>query len=115
MSVNSKIIKALEEFGYPCKPDIYTGSESRYFTFNAAAERGRDFGDNKPGCVEISMQVHYFCPWKENGKEVNYIAEKKKIRELLFKAGFTYPDVTVLLEQGKNVRHIIFECEIEEE
>lgn len=115
MSVNSKVIGALKEFGCPCKPDIYTGSETRYFTFNAADERGQNFGDNRPGCVVLYMQIHFFCPWKEDGKEVNYLTEKKKIREALFKAGFTFPEVTALLDKEKNVRHIIFECEIEEE
>lgn len=108
MTVNETIKKALEPFGYPCKPDIYTGDGTKYFTFNYADERGRDFGDNRPGYVLASMQIHFFLPMKEN-----YRKEKKQVREALFAAGFTYPVVTELTDG--QVRHIVYECDIMEE
>jgi hypothetical protein len=114
MSVNGTIIAALKKFNYPCKPDIYTGTEKRYFTFNCADDRGTDFGDNKPGGNVLSMQVHYVLPWKDGTKEINYLKEKKEIRKALFEAGFTYPRVTVLLDKTNNIRHLVYECEIEE-
>ncbi len=110
MTVNQIIIEALEPFGYPCKPDTYSGSEKKYFTFNHADERGADFGDNQPGCIKHSMQIHFFLPMQEN-----YIAEKKEIRKALFSAGFTYPVITELTEPENNIRHIVYECDITEE
>lgn len=110
MTVNEIIRTALAPFGYPCKPNIYEGSERKYFTFNVADERGTDFGDNEPGSILLNMQIHFFLPRKEN-----YISEKKKIREALFAAGFTYPVVTELIETENNIRHIVYECDITEE
>lgn len=108
MSVNIIIINALKPFGYPCKPNIYNGAEEKYFTFNYADETGADFGDNEPGCILCSIQVHFYLPLGEK-----HIAEKKKIREALFTAGFTYPVVTELIED--KTRHIVYECDITEE
>lgn len=110
MHVNEVIIEALKEFGYPCKPNLYKGSDKKYFTFNYADERGSNFGDNEPECVINYMQIHFFTPLNEN-----CMSEKKKIREALFKAGFTYPVVTELTEPENNIRHIVYECDIAEE
>ena len=110
MTVNETIICALKKFGYPCRPDLYDGEEKKYFTFNYADERGADFGDNEPGCIASSMQIHFFLPLDEN-----CIKEKKKVREALFSAGFTYPEVTELTEKENNIRHIVYECDIAEE
>lgn len=108
MSVNTIIINALKPFGYPCKQNIYDGSEEKYFIFNYADETGANFGDNEPGCILCSMQIHFFLP-----VSINHLSEKKKVREALFAAGFTYPVVTELIEN--KVRHIVYECDITEE
>ena len=110
MSASEAIINALKEFGYPCKPDIYTGKENYYFTFNTAGEHGENYGDNEPECVVCNMQIHLYLPL-----EKNYLKIKKQVREALFKAGFTYPEVTVLTIPEKGIRHIVYECDIEEE
>lgn len=115
MSVNSIIITALKPLKYPCVPNIYTGSEKYYFTFNQASDHGVDYGDDEPSCTEVSMQIHFWLPISESGSQINYIAQKKKIRELLFKAGFTYPAVTESTEAENNIRHIVYECDITEE
>lgn len=110
MTANKAIISALKPFGYPCKPNLYDGKEKKYFVFNTADERGADYGDNEPGCILVNMQIHFFLPLGEN-----HIAEKKKVREALFAAGFTYPVVTELIEAENNIRHIVYECDITEE
>lgn len=110
MSAGAAIVRALSKFGYPCKPDRHKDDGKKYFTYNYADERGEDYGDNRPGCIKASMQVHFFLPLDEN-----CIKEKKKIREALFEAGFTYPTVTVLQEKEFNIRHIVFECDMAEE
>ena len=114
MTANAVIYKALEKFPYPCEPDALETEDGsmpeKYFTFNRADERGMDFGDNRPGCTLVSMQIHFFLPLK-----VPYLQEKKAIQEALFKNGFTYPVVTELTEPENNIRHIVFECDITEE
>lgn len=114
MTANAVIYKALESFPYPCDPDVAETEDEtlpeKYFTFNRADERGADFGDNHPGCIKVSMQIHFFLPLK-----VPYLSEMRAIREALFKNGFTYPSVTELTEPENNIRHIVFECDITEE
>lgn len=108
MTVNEIIIKALEPFGIPVKPDFYNGPEPKYFTFNYADDRGADYGDNMPLSAVVYMQIHYFCPMTED-----YLYAKKKIRKALFNAGFTYPSVTDATIAEDEIRHLVFECDIE--
>lgn len=108
MTVNEKIVQALEPFGIPIRADFYGGGEKEYFTFNYADDRAADYGDDAPQHVVASMQIHWFLP-----RNKDYLKLKKKIRNALFRAGFTYPEVTVITE--KNIRHVVFECEIEDE
>lgn len=110
MTVNEKIIAALTGFGIPVTPDFFGGDASEYFTFNYADDRAGDFGDDCPINVIAYMQIHYFCEMKKD-----YLLMKKKIRKALFDAGFSYPEVTdaTLLDGG--IRHLVFECSIENE
>lgn len=108
MTEFEKIIAAVEGFGFPCEPDVYTGKAEKYFVYNYADERGHLFADDAPGGVVASMQIHFFLPAGED-----FIKIKNQIRKALFCQGFTFPEVTVLKEDKK--RHIIFECDIEEE
>lgn len=110
MTVNETIIQALKSLGYPVKPDLYTGKEKHYFTFNYANDRGEDFGDDEPQEAVASIQVHFFCPLSED-----YLEIKEKIRDLLTDAGFTYPEITELNEPENKIRHLVYECEIEKE
>lgn len=108
MTEFEKIIAAIEPFGFPYAPDIYEGSEERFFVYNYADERASFYADNAPEAVKASVQVHLYIPAEEN-----FIALKNQVRAALFSKGFTYPEVTVLREKDK--RHIVFECDIEEE
>lgn len=110
MTVNEKIINALKQFGIPVFPDFFDGDAPEYFTFNYADDRPADFGDDIPLHIVAYMQIHYFC-----GMDKDYLSIKKKIRKALFDAGFTYPEVTdaTIVEDG--IRHLVFECEIENE
>lgn len=110
MTIHAKIIQALKPFGMPVKPDLYTGTEKRYIIFNYADDRAVLFADNAPLCVVAYMQIHLFIPLDED-----YLNIKSRIRKALFDAGFTYPEVTEQIENDTKKRHIIFECEIEEE
>ncbi len=108
MTEFEKIIVAIEPFGFPYAPDIYEGSEESFFVYNYADERAVLYADDSPKVVVASVQVHLYLP-----AEDNFISLKNKVRNALHKQGFTYPEVTVLREDKK--RHIVFECDIEEE
>ena len=110
MSAFEAIRIALADITYPKVPQRYEGKETKYITYNYAADSGRDFGDDRPGCNEVSVQVHFFLPLKENFQK-----EKNRIRQLLFFQGFTWPEVMVLEEDDTKTRHIIFECDYTEE
>lgn len=107
MTVNEKIMSALRPLGIPMTTDFFGGSEKEYITFNYADDRAEEFGDDRPLGVVAYMQIHYFLP-----VEKDYLSIKKEIRRLLFASGFTYPEVTETTE-GKTIRHLIFECEIQ--
>lgn len=108
MTVNEKIVQALGSFEIPVTADFFGGENEEYVTFNYTDDRAVIYGDNRPIEVKAEMQIHYFLP-----ADKDYLEIKKKMRNALFLAGFTYPSATVLLEHGNTVRHIIFECEIE--
>ena len=106
-----RIMDALRPFGYPCVRDVYEGGESdRWFTYNYADDYGAGYADDEPGFAIVNVQVHFFLPWKE---EFTHL--KNRIRAALFDQGFTFPEVTVLLEEDVGIRHLVFECDIEEE
>lgn len=107
MTAFENVIQAIEGFGYPHCPDIYTGESARHFTYNYANDRGTLFADNAPQTRIASVQVHLVIPAEED-----FIGIKEEVRKNLFRQGFTYPQITVLKEEKK--RHIIFECDIEE-
>lgn len=108
MTVNEIIINALLPFGLPVTPDFFGDGADEYFTFNYADDRATNFGDNTPIHVVAYMQIHYFLP-----RDKDYISMKKRVRMALLESGFTYPEVTEVTED--NIRHLIFECEIENE
>ena len=100
--------QALKGLGITIIPDLQTGKESEYITYNYADDRGGDFGDEEPYGNLVSVQVHYCCDLSRP-----YTAVKRTIRRALDGAGFTYPSVT---EQNTEIRrHLIFECEYFEE
>lgn len=110
MTVNEKIIQAMTGFEIPVVADFFGDGNEEYITFNYADDRAALYGDDAPIAVKAAMQIHYFLPANKD-----YLEIKKKMRKALFEEGFTYPEVTVLVEPGNKVRHIIFECEIENE
>lgn len=110
MTVNEKIIQALQPFDIPVVTDFFGGKQKEYFTFNYAADHAVLFGDNAPMEVLADVQIHYFLPMRKD-----YLEIKKAIRRALLEAGFTFPAVTSLVEPDGEIRHLIFECEIENE
>lgn len=110
MTVFEKIIEAIKPFDLPHAPDIYTGKKKSYFTYNYSDDRGLGFGDDGCDLSVAYIQVHFFLPIKEN-----FIEKKKQIRDRLVMMGFTYPSIRIVTEEDRGLRHLVFECEIEEE
>lgn len=110
MTVNQKIINALQFLQIPITADFFGGGKEEYVTFNYVTDEGEVFADDEPTEDITGLQIHYFLP-----SDRNYLDNKRKIRKALLKAGCTYPDVTVLMEPDNKTRHIVFECEIENE
>lgn len=112
MSVNEKIIAALETLGYPVVPDLYAGTEEVYLTFNYSAA-GALFADDAPGYDIYLVQVHLLAPHGWNGVSV-----RKQIKRCLLAAGFTWPEETDAgnesqMDNSKG-QHLVFECQMEE-
>lgn len=110
MTTFEKIIKAITPFGYPHSPGVYTGPEDHWFTYNYADDYGDNYADDEPQSVINQIQLHFFLPADED-----YTGIKNQIRNALFQQGFTFPEITLLDDPDPKLRHIVFECEIEEE
>lgn len=112
MTTFEKIIKAIEPFGFPHAPDVYKGDNKvGWITYNYSDDYGDNYSDDAPGAVVVTVQVHLFLPLQKD-----FIRLKNKIRRALFEEGFTFADITILVEDEEKIRHIIFECDaIEEE
>lgn len=110
MTTFEKIIAAIAPFGFPHVPDLYSGSSDRWITYNYADDYGGSFADDLPETVIVSVQVHLFLPLQENFTQL-----KNQVRNALFEQGFTFPSITIQTEEERGIRHIIFECDIEEE
>lgn len=112
MTVNERLITALEPVGHPIVPDQYTGEEAVYLTFNHGV-RGALFADDAPGYDVHMVQVHLFAPYGWNS-----MALRAQVKRRLFSAGFTWPEETDAGSESQEARemgqHIVFECEIEE-
>lgn len=112
MSINERLIAALSPLGFPVVPDLYTGEEPVYLTFNYDIV-GALFAEDAPQMDRYLVQVHLFAPFGRN-----LVGTRRQIRRLLLQAGFTWPDVVdagaaTASEQDVG-QHIVFECELEE-
>jgi hypothetical protein len=121
MNTFERIQNIAKSLNIPAYPDLYTGKDSarpeRWITYNFAANNGDLYGDDAPNAVVHSIQVHLFMPANKN-----FFAIQNSIRNALFEDGFTYPEITVLVDTittansgTSKLRHIVFECETEDE
>lgn len=109
MSIEATIRTALTPIVPIVKPNVYTGSEPEYIVFNYT-ELPDDFADDAPQHVRYLIQVHWFVPWRDNnGVAINSGVKKKRIKQALFSADFTYPSVVNASE--KDYQHFVFEME----
>ena len=116
MNINERIIGALKEYGMPIYPNHYSGTEKRYIEFDLYDDTGACFCDDEPEFDVVLSQIHVFLPMEEP-----YLELKKQIRQSLYAAGFSYADITEIVEPEetaqypKGIRHLTFEVEILED
>lgn len=108
MSVEGRIIAAVEFTGLPCRYGAYEGDATTYITFNANSIPA-DFADDAPQHERWLAQLHLFAPFTADTTTL-----RKQIKAALFSAGFSYPsqvDATASEDAG---RHVVFEFEVVE-
>lgn len=114
MSVNSAIRTALDDYvkdGWLVQPDLIDVNKDHYITFNVYYDGGDNFGDDAPEHNVVSVYVHMYLPMQEN-----YLAHKRRIRQLLFEYGFTYAEITEMDDPDREgYRHVIFDVMYVEE
>lgn len=108
MNVNKLIIDTLTPLVTDVVPTKYNGTATTYITFNYEDDRAVEFADDTPITDVAYLQIHLWCP-----RTYNFYSKKAQIRKALFKAGFSYPQITTLYEDDTEINHIIFQCEIE--
>ena len=111
MTTYEKVKAVADALGIPAYPDDFTRPDTKYITYNFLYEDPADFGDDQPHSVIGSVQVHLFMP-----RDENFFALRTAIRQGLFEQGLTYPTITLnTIETGTTTRHIVFECEDDED
>ncbi len=108
MKIAELISDTLFGIGLPIAEKLYEGDDEEFITWNLADDIGADFGDNNPGTNTLFVQIHYVCPWV-----MDYHPKKRIIRQLLFDAGFTWPEITDVSDASVRMRHFVFECQID--
>lgn len=108
MTIHQKIKTALASLNIPVKEDFYGGGLEEYITWTLTRDRAALIADEKPVNEVSEVMIHYFLP-----RNKAYTTTRKSIRQLLLAADFTWPTVTVIEEPDGKTRHIVFECEIE--
>ena len=103
MSVDERIKTALDYFRYDVSNKISYAKDATYFAFNYTVIPS-DYADDAPCHERYLVQVHFFCPLN-----VNITGLKKRVRQRLYAAGFTWASVEDLSDE--NGRHIVFEFE----
>ena len=107
-NLNKKIVSVLRPFGLPVFENVYQGAASSWFTYNVALDAEGDAGDDVPLAYVTTVQIHYCCPLADS-----YADMKRRIITALLTAGFTAPEVTDMSDETEKIRHLVFECEIE--
>lgn len=103
MTINERLIEALSMLGIPVTFREFQGDEDRYIVFDYNTIP-IDFADDEPDHEKYLIQVHLFCPLGTNS-----ISDTRKIKEALFEAGMTWPEMTDASD--KDSQHLVFECE----
>jgi len=102
-SIDSRIINAVSPVVTTVVPNQYKGSNTEYCVFTYT-EMPSVFADSKPAAIRYLVQLHYYLPHRTNPN-----AKKTNIKNALFNAGFTYPQV--INASDNEGQHYVFEFE----
>jgi len=103
MTVNQRIIGALQALELPVVPQVDTRHRDRCVTFNYDLIP-LQFADNRPNWYKALIQIHLLYPVGENS-----IPARRGILSALAAAGFTWPEV--IDDSDETTQHFIFETE----
>jgi hypothetical protein len=103
VNVNPTVIAALASLSLPVCPNVYTGIETDYITFNYTDERPALNADDEDIYDSTTIDVHYYT--KSNPQQT-----KKAIRRLMRLAGFSIVSTQELYESDTNYTHVIVTC-----
>ena len=78
MNVNPDIQKLAEITGLPVSPDVYSGDNEKYITYEYTDERPIFWGDDQTLYDQLMVRVNLFTPPK-----FNYMDLKHQIRDYL--------------------------------
>lgn len=110
MNVNQKIENALrvitENIWPLCCP--YESPPGKYIVYNPEIDSAECFADDEDQEWTLHMQIHLYT-------REDYMDDRKTIRKLLRKAGFTVTDIDSIYEKETKYYHLCFSCYIEEE
>lgn len=108
MTIHQKVKTALQSLNIPVKEDFYGGGLEEYITWTLVRDRAAVIADGRPTNEVSELMIHWFLP-----RDKSYTETRKKIRQLLLDADFTWPEVTTIEEPDGKTRHIVFETQVE--
>lgn len=88
-----------------CEPEEYDGEEPEYCAFSYD-ERGAAFGDDTANALIYELTLDWYLPKGENPN-----SKKRRLRQALVDAGFTWPEV--FNASDADGQHFVFECQRE--
>lgn len=103
MTLNQRLIAALEPLGLPVVPDVDTKHRPRVLVFNYDLLPFQP-ADNRPLWYRALIQVHLYLPLKENG-----VGLAGQVAAALAGAGMTWPEIIDATDE--ETQHRVFECE----
>lgn len=109
---SDEILEAtLKKTGLPVKSYEYKGTKTEYIVYNEEDERGVGHANDRPQAESVWWQVHLFTP-----VTYDYRAMKRKIRDMLYDAGFSVGAISTIYESDDTETvHVVISCNMLEE
>jgi len=106
MTIENRIITALEFTGFKVYNGTYTSTDRAYFVFNINIDPELFANDEAQYGIN-DIRLHFYCP-----VEMDTVSLRKQIKRSLQDAGFTYPFEVDASDE--HMQHRVFDFEIEE-
>lgn len=106
MSIGALLVGAVSSIA-PVYPKVYTGTKDHYFVYHITDDRGDDWGDDDPGHIHYWVRLNYYFPMGENQTPM-----RNQVRNLLYKAGFSFASITSLSDPDNGMDGLSWECDI---